>query len=124
MIMLKLKQIFCSTILYSMISCSPKYQEFRLVYRAPNDLIFIQRDLTNCEYENVVKILTNNNLLFYTDDTGNIQIEKANYGESIKMLMWTVTEEIECSSTIAERDSFLQSYFKFNEKDSMSNRKQ
>lgn len=83
------------------------YVKFTIVKRLPNNLEVVERELTNCEVGQLKEILKSSGRKYKFDEDGNLLIEKKGFGESMEMLMWTLSDQIDCKTDMKTKQDSL-----------------
>lgn len=67
----------------------------RRVERAPNELVYVDKDFTPDENRALIEVLNMENIKYYTDNNGKVYISAYTVlGESKEMFFWSLTEEV------------------------------
>lgn len=67
----------------------------RRVERAPNELVYVDKEFTHEENKVLIEVLNMENIKYYTDYNGKVYISAyTSFGESKETFFWSLTEEV------------------------------
>lgn len=99
-----LKQVFTAILFIStlqLLACtetdsdSDEIIPVRRVERAPNELVYVDKEFTPEENKALIEVLKMENMKYYTDNNGNVYISaRTSFGESKETFFWILTEEV------------------------------